>query len=376
MASEDYYNLLEVSRSASSEEIKKAYRKLALKYHPDKTKGDKDAEVKFKKINEAYQVLSDPTKRQQYDQFGATSGGGGFNRWSGGTSGPEDGWQGAADFSGFTREFDFGDLGGFGDIFDTFFSDRRGKRKSPDRIKRGTDIEANLQITFEDAVFGSAKKVSINRSVSCEECGGTGSADGKLAACEKCKGTGEVKKVQRTILGSFTQMYVCDECGGLGAKPAKVCRQCRGEGRRAKSEMVEVKIPAGIDNRQTIKLPGLGEAGWRGGLAGDLYITVHVLSSKEFRREGWDVYRTENINYPTAVLGGETIVTSLAGKLTLKIPAGTTSGEVFRLKGKGIKHLDKSAYGDLLVRVEIAVPPHLTLKQKRLLEELRDEFTQ
>ncbi len=358
MPPEDYYNVLGVSRDATPEEIKKAYRKLALKYHPDKTKGDKEAEVQFKKINEAYQVLSDPVKRRQYDQFGTASAGGGYA-----------GWQGA-DFTGF----DFGDLGGFGDVFDTFFGGRQRRHKSPESIKRGDDIEANLQITFAEAVFGATKKISIHRLVACGACRGTGSVDGKFVQCSVCKGAGEVKKTQKTILGAFTQVYACDECKGLGEKPAKMCRECHGEGRKTKTEMVEVSIPAGIDSGQTIKLAGLGESGWRGGRSGDLYITVHVLPDKEFKREGFDVYRSEIITYPVAVLGGEVRVRALDGWLNLAVPPGTKSGEVFRLRGKGIKQLDKVGYGDLLVKVEIAVPEHLTLKQRRLLEELRDEF--
>ncbi|MFA5967255.1 MAG: molecular chaperone DnaJ [Patescibacteria group bacterium] len=357
MPSEDYYEILGVSREATPEDIKKAYRKLALKYHPDKTKGDKTAETQFKKINSAYQILSDPEKKRQYDQFGAATGNG-FN-----------GWQGA-DFS----NVDLGDLGGFGDIFDTFFGGRQRRRQNPENIKRGNDIEANWQITFEEAVFGATKKISINRLVTCEACQGTGATDGKLVQCTACKGTGELKKTQKTILGAFTQTYICDECKGLGEKPAKVCRHCRGEGRKTKTEMVEVSFPAGINSGQTIKLTGLGESGWRGGKSGDLYITVHVLPSKDFQRDGFDVYRTEIITYPIAVLGGEVKIKSLDGWLNLTIPAGTKSGEVFRLRGKGIKELDQASYGDLLVKTEIAVPQRLTLKQKRLLEDLREEF--
>lgn len=361
MAPEDYYKILGVSREASPDDIKKAYRKLALKYHPDKTKGDKEAEVMFKQINEAYQVLSDPAKRSQYDQFGAA-----------GPTGFNGNWQNAD----FAQGFDFGDLGGFGDIFDTFFTGRQHRQqRSPESIKRGKDIEVNLQITFEEAVAGATKKMSINRPVTCEACGGSGAMDSKSVQCARCKGTGELKRTQRTILGAFTQVYVCDDCQGLGEKPAKVCRECRGEGRKTKTEMMEVPIPAGIDNGQTIKLAGKGEAGWRGGRAGDLYINVHVLPHKDFRREGADVYRTEAISFPVAVLGGEVKIKSLDGWLNLTIPAGTKSGEVFRLKNKGIKQLEKNSYGDLLVQVEIIVPERLTLKQRRLLEELRDEFT-
>jgi len=368
MATEDYYTILGINREAIPDDIKKAYRKLALKYHPDKTKGDKEAEAKFKQINEAYQILSDPTRRRQYDQFGTAD-----------SSGFQSGWQGG-DFSGFSRNFDFGDLGGFGDIFDTFFGGAaggRGSRKStnPESIKHGKDVEANLQISFTDAVFGTSKRVSINRSVVCEDCAGKGSADSKLVQCSVCRGSGQVKKIQKTIIGSFAQTYICEECRGLGEKPNKLCRQCHGEGRKSKSTMVDVEIPAGIDNGQTIKLSGLGEAGWRGGQLGDLYITVHILPSRDFQREGFDLYSAIEISYPIAVLGGEISIKSLTGKLTLKIPAGTKSGEVFRLKGKGVKYLNKSNYGDLLIKVEITVPSRLTLKQKRLLEELNDEFT-
>jgi len=360
----DYYQVLGVDRTATPDEIKRAYRKLALKYHPDKTKGDKAAEDKFKQLNTAYQILSDPEKRRQYDQYGSAAEGG-FSGWS----------QAGTDFSGFAQGFDFNDLGGFGDIFDNFFGGRRGgKRKTPENIKRGQDREVNLQITFVEAVFGADKKISVNRLVACVICRGTGSADGRFSQCSSCKGTGEIKKTQRTILGAFTQVYVCDECKGLGEKPAKVCRECRGEGRKTKLEQVEVHIPAGIDSGQTIKLDNLGEAGWRGGQAGDLYITVHVLPSKDWQRDGWDLYRTEIIDYPTAVLGGEVKVKALDGWLNLKIPAGTKSGEIFRLKGKGVKHLEAASYGDLLITIEIAVLSHPTLQQKRLLEELRDDL--
>ncbi|MFH0912446.1 MAG: molecular chaperone DnaJ [Patescibacteria group bacterium] len=366
---EDYYSILGLKRDATQEEIKKAYRKLALKYHPDKANGDKASETKFKQINEAYQILSDPAKRQRYDQFGA-AGDNGFSGWQG---------QGAG-FSDFAQGFDLSNFGGgFGDIFDTFFGAsagrRGGGRRSSESIKRGNDIEANLQITFDEAALGAIKRVSVHRLIPCTACQGQGAVDGKFIQCARCHGTGEVKKMQKTILGSFTQAYICDECKGLGDKPARICRECRGEGRKTKTEMIEVTIPAGIDSGQTIKMVELGEAGWRGGKTGDLYIVVHVLPSKEFRRSGFDLYRTENISYPVAALGGEIKIKSLTGWLNLKIPSGTKSGEIFRLKGQGIQQLNKDMRGDLLVQVEITVPQRLTLTQKRLLEELRDELS-
>ncbi len=364
MAQTDYYNILGVSRDATPDDIKKAYRKLALKYHPDKTKGDKEAEIKFKQINEAYQILSDPAKRSQYDQFGS-AGSTGFN-----------GWTGNADFA---EGFDMNDLGGFSDMFDVFFHGatgrRGGKQKNPASIKRGQDIEANLQVNFTEAAFGAKKQTSINRLILCEACQGSGASDGKFTQCSVCHGSGEVRKTQKTILGAFTQMYVCDECKGLGEKPSRECRECRGEGRKMKTELIDIEIPAGIDSGQTIKLARLGEAGWRGGVAGDLYVMIRVLPHKEFQREGWDLYRAEAINYPIAALGGEIVVPTLTGNLNLTIPAGTKSGDIFRLRSQGIQHLGKITRGDMFVTIAIAIPQKLTLTEKKLLEELRDEFS-
>lgn len=352
----DYYKILGIDRNADQEEIKKAYRKLALKYHPDKTKGDKEGEKRFKDANEAYQILSNPSKRQQYDQFGQ-------NFESMGGSG----------FSGFRPE-DFADMGNFGDIFETFFSGGRSRRRSPESISRGKDLEVNLQITFEEAAFGIDRQVRVSRAVTCEFCKGTGDSDGKLVTCDKCKGTGEIRVTRRTILGVISQAHVCDDCRGLGKKPNKICRHCRGDGRRNVTETIEVKIPAGIDNGQTIKLTGMGEAGFRGGNPGDLYVIIHVLTSPNFERRGSDLYITESISYPTAVLGGEVKVKSLENDLKLKIPAGTKSGEVFRLKNKGVVKLDSSSHGDLFVKVEIDIPKRVSLRQRRMLEDLQEEL--
>lgn len=363
MANKDYYQILGVDKKANLDEIKKAYRKLALKYHPDKTKGDKELEKRFKEINEAYQVLSDSAKRQQYDQFGQTFEG----ARSGGFSGfrPED-------FAGFTQ--DFSDLGGLGDVFESFFGGGRGRKRSPESLNRGEDMEINLQITFEEAAFGATKKVSATKPVVCTVCKGTGSADERIVTCDKCGGSGELRIARQTILGSFVQTQVCDVCRGLGKKPNKICRSCRGEGVRANTEIIEIKIPAGIDSGQTIKLSGQGGAGVRGGKSGDLYVIVRVLSSKQFVRRGADLYVLESISYPTAVLGGEIKVESLEGGLKLKIPAGTKSGEIFRLRGKGIVKLNGGDKGDLYVTIEIDVPKRLTLRQKRLLEDLQTEL--
>lgn len=361
--SKNYYDILGIKKTASADEIKQGYRKLALKYHPDKTKGDVEGEKKFKEINEAYQVLSNPTKRSQYDQYGQTFEGAGRSGFSGFR--PED-------FSRFTQ--DFGDMAGFDDIFSAFFGGGRQRKKSPESINRGQDIEGHLQITFVEAAHGATKKMSVNRAVTCETCNGSGAVDGKLVTCDKCNGRGEITVNHRTILGNFAQAQICDSCHGTGQKPARACRSCHGEGRVSKSETFDIQIPAGIDSGQTIKLVGKGEAGRQGAKYGDLYIVITVLADSRFERQGENLYRTEQLSYPIAVLGGEINVSGLDGQLQLKIPAGTKSGEVFRLRGKGIVRLNQGGTGDLFVKVEIVVPQRLTLKQKRLLEELRDEF--
>lgn len=361
----DYYKILGISREANNDEIKKAYRKLALKYHPDKNKDDKGSEQQFKEINEAYQVLSDPAKKQQYDQFGQTfsgeAGGSGFSGFR-----PED-------FSKFTQ--DFSDLGGFGDIFESFFSGgRQSTRRSPETRLRGNDVEVNLDISFKEAAFGITKKISVSKYAVCENCAGTGSADKNLITCNKCNGTGQIRVSRRTILGSMTQVHTCDVCHGLGKKPAKICRYCRGEGRKNTSETISIKIPAGIDNGQTIKIDSRGEVGIRGGKSGDLYIIIHVLKSPDFKRQGADLYKEDYVNYPTAVLGGVIKVKTLEVDINLKIPEGTKSGDIFRLKGKGLARIGKSGNGDMYIKVNIKIPQKITLKQKRLLEELNSEL--
>lgn len=366
--SKDYYKVLGVSKDASQDEIKQAYRKLALKYHPDKTKGDPEGEAKFKEVNEAYRVLSNEAQRAQYDQFGSTFQGMGAGTGARGFR-PED-------FARFTQ--DFGDLGGFEDIFNAFFGGatrgRRSARQNPEGIKRGRDVEVNLQVSFEEAAFGATKKVSVNRAATCEKCSGTGSDDGQLSRCQKCGGAGQVQQTQNTILGSFTQVRACDACRGLGEVPNKPCRSCRGEGRRARTDVMEINIPAGVNSGQTIKVVGQGEAGLRGGSSGDLYVVIQVLAHTDFRRDGADLYKTEPIGYPVAAMGGEIEVKSLNKTLKLKIPAGTKGGETFRLKGQGITHLGGSGTGDLYVTVEIDIPKRLSLRAKRLLQDLSDEL--
>lgn len=354
--SKDYYNTLGVSKDASADEIKKAYRKLALKYHPDK--GENGNEAKFKEVNEAYQALGNEQKRQQYDQYGQTFSGGqgqGF---------------GGFDFSGFQQ-------GGFGDaedIFSSFFGGGRSRRKSPADIKRGKDLETVIEITFEESLFGGKKDVYANREVSCASCSASGSVTNKQKTCEKCKGKGQTETIRRTMLGNIRQVQVCSECGGLGEVPEKNCRTCRGEGRVQKSEKIEVEIPAGINQGQTIRVTGKGEAGFRGGTIGDLYLTVNILASREYGREGDDLNKVISLPFTTAVLGGKINVQTPYGEINLKIPAGTKAGEVFKVCDHGVQKLGTSGKGNLYLEIDIDVPKRLTLKQRRMIEELDNEF--
>ena len=360
----DYYNILGVDRNASPEEIKKAYRKLALKYHPDKGKnGD---EAKFKDVNEAYQVLGNEQKRRQYDQFGqAFSGSGkaGFDFTSGGVP-PQ--W----DFSGF-QQSGFGDMG---DIFETFFGRSGSRRRSPADIKRGRDLETVIEITFDEALFGASKDVYVNREVPCDSCSATGSATGKQKTCDRCGGKGQTEVIRKTMLGAIRQVQVCPECKGLGEVPEKNCKTCRGEGKIRKSEKIKVEIPAGIDQGQTIRVTSKGDAGWRGGKIGDLYLTVNILPSKEYAREGDDLSKVVSIPFTTAVLGGSVEVTTPYDSINLKIPAGTKAGEIFKVRDHGVQKLNSLKKGNLYLEIDIDVPKRLTLKQRRLLQELDKEF--
>ncbi|KKQ71835.1 MAG: chaperone protein DnaJ, molecular chaperone DnaJ [Candidatus Peregrinibacteria bacterium GW2011_GWC2_39_14] len=371
----DFYETLGVQKSATEQEIKRAYRKMAMKWHPDKHKGDKGAEEKFKEINQAYEVVSDPKKRQTYDQYGSMPG---YNPNStGGTSGTgfggADGFSqggfggGGFDFSGFSGE-------GFSDIFETFFGggNRRGRsRKGP---RRGSDIEATISITFEEAAFGTEKELEITKIGKCDACNGNGAEPGTpIITCDECNGTGEVRTVRNTILGQIATSKTCDKCQGEGKTPKAPCKRCNGAGRMRVVEHVKIRIPAGVDNGTTIKLSGKGEAGTKGGDFGDLYTTMRVSQSKKFNREGFDINTEKKIGIAQAVLGSEVDIETLYGLIKLKIPAGTQSGKVFRLKEYGVKKLNDNERGDHFVTVIVDIPNKLSKRERELYNELAKE---
>lgn len=360
--SKDYYKILGIEKGASQDEVKKAFRKLAHQYHPDKQGGN---EEKFKEVNEAYQVLGDPKKREQYDRFGSAfenaQQGGGFQ-----------GFEGFRDFSGYANGFEFngqdlGDLfGGLGEMFG--FGGGGSRARGP---KRGRDIEAILNINFAEAVFGIEKEISIVKNVRCERCGGQGAEPGSTQeTCKTCKGTGRVVNMQRTIFGSMQVESVCPECRGEGKKYSKLCSKCSGSGLERKTQMIKTKIPAGIDDGETIRFSGQGEAGEKGSQAGDLYLKIRVAADPDFKREKYDIHSTAAITITQAVLGDKIAVKTVDGEVNLKIPEGTESGKVFVLRGKGVPKLHGYGRGDHLVRVEIKIPKGLDRKKRELLKEL------
>jgi len=355
----DYYEILGVTKQASQDEIKKAFHKLAHKYHPDKG-GD---EKKFKEINEAYQVLSNQEKRQQYDQFGRT-----FDQ--GGGSGAQDfnwAWQNQ------NVNFDPEDLG---DIFENFFSFGGGGRRANKKdIKKGKDIQVDMEIALEDTLNPIVRQINLNKLIVCSRCVGKGAEPGtKINECFSCRGQGQVQQVKRTILGSYTAFATCPECKGEGTKPEKPCNVCRGEGRVKGEETIDVNIPAGIDNNQAVEIEGRGEAGKKGGRAGNLYVRIFVKRHALFMRKGDDVYVTQEIAYSQAVLGDNVEMPTLEKKpIIVTIPAGTESGKMLRISEKGIPHYGMHGRGNMYVELVIKTPKKISREQKKLLEQLKEE---
>ncbi|NLC44599.1 MAG: molecular chaperone DnaJ [Clostridiales bacterium] len=350
MAKRDYYEVLGLNKDASEADMKKAYRKLAKKYHPDLNPGDKDAEASFKEINEAYQVLSTPEARSQYDQFGH--------------DGPTG--QGFSGFNGFGE-------GGFGDIFDMFFGGSGfggGSRRSRRGPTRGSDLQYNLDITFEEAAFGTKKEIEVVRMENCPDCKGTGAKKpGDSKTCSKCNGSGEIQQAQNTAFGRFVNVQACDKCNGEGTIISNPCTKCHGRKKIRRVRKISVNIPAGIDNNQAITLRGEGQTGELGGPSGDLYVSITVRPHKLFIRRGYDIYCDVPITFGQAALGSEIEVPSLGGKVKYNIPEGTQTGTVFRLRNQGIQHLRGNTLGDLYVTVNIEVPKKLNEKQKELIQQ-------
>lgn len=353
----DYYEVLGVDKSASEDEIKKAYRKAAKQYHPDLHPGDKEAEEKFKEANEAYEVLSDAEKKAKYDRFGHAGVDPSYGAGQGGYGG----------FNGQGFDFDLGDI--FSNIFGGGFGG--GGASNPNAPQRGSDTQASVTISFEEAAKGCEREVESNRIEVCDECHGSGAAAGSSPkTCPECNGRGQVTTSQRTPFGMFQTQKACSRCGGKGTIIDNPCKKCRGAGRVRRPAKITVKIPAGIDDRQIINARGQGNKGINGGPAGDLRVAVNVRPHPIFERDGYNVWVEMHVSYAAAALGCELQVPTLDGKVKYNIPAGTQSGDVFKLKGRGIQSLNNRGRGDQLVRVIVDVPRTLNAEQKRLLLEL------
>lgn len=368
MAKRDYYEILGISKGTSESEIKKAYRKAAMKYHPDRFASasdteKKDAEEKFKEINEAYQILSDSQKRQQYDQFGHAA----FEQGTGGFGG------------GFNAGgFDFGDIFGemFGSSFGGGFGGGFGGSSRRSYVEAGDDLRYNLEVTLEEAAEGVEKTIKYKRKGKCSHCSGTGAEDKKLKECSRCHGNGYIKTQQRTILGVMASQSVCPECHGKGEIPEKKCKYCHGSGAEKETVEKKVKIPAGIDDGQKLKLSGMGEASLNGGPNGDLYVIIRIKRHEIFERDEEDLYCEIPISYSMAVLGGEIEIPTLKGKKNIRIPAGIQSGKALKISGQGIKSLRGNYKGDIIVRIIIETPKNLTDKQKELLEKFEESLNE
>lgn len=346
----DYYETLGISRSATEEEVRRAFRQKALEYHPDHNKAP-DAAEKFKEINEAYQILTDPQRRAQYDRFGHA------------------GVAGASSGTGFGQGFETDDLlGGFGSIFDAFFG---GTTTSRSRAAQGADIGSSIRISFEEAAFGAGKEVAIKRTEQCNRCDGSRSEPGhQPVKCNNCEGAGRVRRTQRSIFGQFVQETICSVCRGLGQAITRPCSQCKGLGVNQHLRHIRFDVPGGVEDGVRIQLRGEGNTGEGGGRSGDLYIQIWVNPHAVFKRSGYDLLYELKLSFPQIALGDEIMIPTLEGEVALKIPAGTQTNTVFRLKGRGIPQLGRnSRRGDELITVRVNTPGRLTTEQKRLLEE-------
>jgi|APGre2960657505_1045072.scaffolds.fasta_scaffold02107_8 molecular chaperone DnaJ len=367
-AKRDYYQVLEVERGASADDLKKSYRKLAVKYHPDKNPGDKASEEKFKELGEAYEALSDPQKRGAYDQFGHAAfdprmraGGGGQRGSTGGFHDPFDIFREV--FAGGGG----GGGGGGGSIFEELFGEQQ--QRSPTGPRRGSDLRYDLELDFEEAVLGCEKEINISKLDQCETChGGGGEKGSSVKPCGTCGGRGQIIRSK----GIFSVAQTCPDCDGAGRKIDKPCRACRGAGRRERASKIKLKIPPGVDNGARLRSAGNGESGTRGGPAGDLYVVLHVREHGLFSRDGDDLICEVPISFTQATLGADVDVPTMAGSSTVRLPSGTQHGTVFRIRGKGVQNIQGHGIGDLLVRVQIEVPTKLNAEQRAKLVEFAE----
>ena len=356
----DPYKILGVNKSASDDDIKKAYRKLSKQYHPDLNKDKPGAAEKFKEINAAYEILGDKQKRSQYDQFGAASFGGG----QGG------GWEGQGGFGGFDFSGFQGAGGGFADIFETFFGGSGGGRQRK-KSYRGQDMELRLTIDFLEAIFGVDKHISVNKDIQCEHCSGQGVEKGsKIIDCPQCHGTGELTSVKNTILGQIRTSGICPKCHGDGQVPEKPCHKCRGNGILQSAEEITVRIPAGVSDGTTLRLRGKGGAGLKGHENGDLYAQIRVNPSREFNRKGDNIYTEKTVHILQAILGDEIEVNTVHGPIRMEIPAGTQPEQTFKIKEKGVPRLNSTAVGDHFITIKLEIPKKLMGSEKEHYQEL------
>lgn len=362
----DYYEVLGVSKGASEDEIKKAYRKTAKKYHPDLNPDNPEAEAKFKECNEAYEVLSDPQKKQRYDQFGFAGVDPNYGAGASGGSG----------FGGGGFGFD-GDID-LGDIFSSFFGGGGGGfgGRNPNAPRQGNDIQSAVTITFEEAAKGCKKTIDISRVEDCSQCHGTGAAPGSSPkTCPDCQGRGVINVQQRTAFGVMQTQRTCSRCGGKGTIIDKPCTKCGGKGKVRKKTKVDINIPAGIDNRQILNVRGYGDSGVNSGPAGDLRVVVNVKQSKDFQRDGYDLWYDKHVSIAQATLGDELRVPTLDGDVKYNMPAGTQPNEVFKLKNKGVQRRGSVGKGDLFVRIIVDIPRNLTQEQKHLIKQFDESYT-
>lgn len=362
----DYYKVLGISRNASQDEIKKAFYRLAHKYHPDKG-GNSE---KFKEINEAYQILGNKNKRDQYDKFGTSFDDSQFGAGAGAGAGGQG--------SPFSQGFDFSSAGEgfdssvFEDIFENFFGGSSFGRKK--QKQRGENIAVEIELSLEEVFSGAEREISIRKFVICDRCNGSGAEPGfKMKTCPSCGGTGQVKQVHQTIFGSFTKAGVCPQCQGEGKFPEKKCRKCQGEGRVKNIEKISFSVPPGMSNGETVRVPGKGEADVRKKESGDLFVRVYVREHPYFVRRGDDIYYDLEVNFSQAALGDKVDVPTLAGEVELKIPSGTQAGKLLRLKGMGIPHIRGRGKGDEYIKINVKTPKKLTREQKKIIEKLKEE---